>query len=248
VLRHRRHGRYELSPGGPIQPSVGIWNLRELIRRTAVMDQEIGKHAMNMSHITNTAIAPVISFAQSHITWEDRMGDSDFQDRFSREYIRAESTGRQHGNVPFVLMLVQSTDPKKAAWANRTGAGVILTHELRALNEENFVAGYKRLLAFGYGKPESRVFNYWQADNPVRIEGTDATTLAVTKPGGGRAMIVVCDYGNGGEVSVGVDAAALSLKPTFAARDAESGQALTVVDGKVRFPIKKHDFRMIVLE
>ena len=34
----------------------------------------------------------------------------------------------------------------------------------------------------------------------------------------------------------------------LAAKDAETGEALSVAAGKIIFPLKKHDFRMITLE
>jgi hypothetical protein len=237
---------YELSPG-TIQPSVGLWNMRELIRRTAVLFHEMNKRPMNMPHTTNTGIAPILSFAQMHVTWEDRQGDSDFQDRFSRDYIRAESIGRQHGSVPCVLALVQGPDEKKNEWARRTFAGAALVHELKSiLNDDPYRGCFLKLLQFGYGKPDVRVFDYWQPDQPVRVEGSDVATLVVSKAG--SAMVVVCDYGNGGSLAMNVDTKALGLKSGFAAKDAETGEAISVADGKVMFPLKKHDFRMIVLE
>ncbi len=182
-----------------------------------------------------------------HVTWEDRQGDSDFQDRFSRDYIRAESIGRQHGSVPCVIPLVQGPDEKKNEWARRTFAGVALTHELKSvLNDDPYRGCFLKLLQFGYGKPDVRVFNYWQPENPVRVDGTDATTLVVSKPG--SAMIVVCDYANGGSPTLYVDTKALGLKADFAAKDAETGEALPVAEGKVTFALKTHDFRMVVLE
>lgn len=53
--------------------------------------------------------------------------DADFQDRYSRDYIRAESTGRQSGKVPFLLTLISGPDEKRNAWAKQTNAGVTLT-------------------------------------------------------------------------------------------------------------------------
>src|SRR5205814_1199600 len=61
---------YELSPG-IIQPSVGLWNMRELIRRTAILFHEMKKRPMNVPHMTNTSIAPTLSFAQMQLGWED---------------------------------------------------------------------------------------------------------------------------------------------------------------------------------
>ncbi|MBI4025290.1 MAG: hypothetical protein HY360_09945 [Verrucomicrobia bacterium] len=237
---------YELSPG-TIQPSVGLWNMRELIRRTAILDHEMKKRPMNMVHSTNTGIAPIMAFSHSHLTMEDRQGDSDFQDRFSRDYLRAESIGLQHGSVPFALELVQGPDEKKNAWARRTAAGVMLTHEIKSImNSDLYRSCFRLLLQFGYGKPDVRVFNYWQPNNPVRVEGADVATLVMSKPG--SAMIVACDYANGGNLTLTLDAKSLGLKSGFAAKDAETGEALPVTDGKVTFALKKHDFRMVVLE
>ena len=44
-------------PGGTVQPSAGIWNMRALVRSGAVLAHELGKPNRNMVHITNTAIA-----------------------------------------------------------------------------------------------------------------------------------------------------------------------------------------------
>lgn len=60
---------YDL-PDGSLQPAAGLWDMRELIRRTAVMKHELGRRACaDQPHITNTAIAPILSFAGSHLTW-----------------------------------------------------------------------------------------------------------------------------------------------------------------------------------
>ena len=107
--------------------------------------------------MTNTAIVPVLSFCSTQLSWEDRQGDADFQDRFSRDYIRAETIGRQSGNVPFTCALINGgTDDAKNQWILRTYAGVILTHELKprapAVAYRAYWDNFLRLLAFGYGK------------------------------------------------------------------------------------------------
>ena len=237
---------YELSPG-VIQPAVGLWNMRELIRRTAVFFHEMKKRPMNMAHATNTGIAPTLSFCQTQLAWEDHSGDSDFQDRFSRDYLRAESIGLQHGNVPFALVLVSGPDEKKNAWASRTATGVLLTHEIRSImNDDPYRGCLGRLIEFGYGKPDVPVFNYWQPDNPARVEGADVTTLVVSKPG--SAVVVVCDYGNGGDLKLTLDPS-LKRGGTIRAKDMETNEPLVVAaDGKVQFALKKHDFKLILVE
>ncbi|MDQ3030694.1 MAG: hypothetical protein M3R09_11865, partial [Actinomycetota bacterium] len=234
-------------PDGTVQPSAGIWNMRELVRRGAVLAHELGKPNRNMVHITNTAVAPILSFAGTSLTWEDRVGDADFQDRFSRDYILAESIGRQHGTVPFVLPLAHGSDPAKVAWAQRTGAGATLVHELGTHAWPEYTEARQRLLDFGYGGPEVQVSNYWQPDHPVKVEGSDCATLVASRPG--RAVVVVCDYGEGGDLKLRLDAGVLGLQGPLAATDMEAGTPLAVgAAGEVLLPIKRHDFRMVLVE
>jgi hypothetical protein len=61
-------------------------------------------------------------------------------------------------------------------------------------------------------------------------------------------LVVVCDYGNGGNLTLNVDTKTLGLKPDFTARDAETKEAIPVQNGRVSFPIKRHDFRMVLIE
>lgn len=235
-------------PADGIRPAVGLWAMRDLIRRTAVLDQEMGRPARNMLHTTNAAVAPVLAFGQMLLTWEDQKGDKDFQDRHSREYLRAESIGRQHGMVPFGMVLADTKDPAKQAWIQRTAAGVALVHELRfGGGPKVWRDAFQKLLDFGYGRPEVAVHNYWQPDSPVAVVGTDAATLCVSKPG--EAIVVVCDYGQGGDVALKLDARSLGLDGKFSAWNEETGAALPVgPDGRVKFQLGRHDFCVIAVK
>lgn len=239
---------YEL-PDSSVQPSAGLFDMRELIRRTAVLGHELGRRGRaNQVHITNTAIAPILSFAGTHLTWEDRAGDMDFQDRFSRDYIRAESTGRQHGNVPFALVLIHGADANKTAWARRTMAGVALVHEIRPINPiEDNEKNLKTLYAYGYGQAATTTYNYWDADVPVTLSRADASHLVVTRPG--SALVLVCDYGNGGDVLLKPDLARLGIAGKLTATDTETGKPVEVTaDGQARIVLKKHDFALVKLK
>jgi hypothetical protein len=233
---------------GNIQPSAGLWDMRALLRRAMIFGQEEGKINGNMTHMTNTAIAPIIGLGRTQATWEDRPGDTDFQDRFSRDYIQAESIGRQFGNVPIVLNLIRGTDQARLDWAYRTSAAVMLTHELKPWGKkygkpDAFWNNYDRLTAFGYGAPPVKVWNYWQSDYPAQISG-ETSSLLLSKAG--STLLVVCDYGEGGDFKVRLDAGVLGLKGKLSAKDAESGATLAVsTNGEISFNLKKHDFKVI---
>lgn len=234
-------------PSGFTQPSMGLFNLREFVRRTARMYLELGRPPQNIVHMTNTAIVPVLSFAQMNYTWEDKAGAADFQDRFSRDYIRAESLGLQQGNVPFALWLVQADTPEKLAWVERTGTGVMLVHEIKTSDGGDlFWKIYHDLLDFGYGKPDVAVSQYWKKGHPARVEGSDAVTLVLSRAG--SALVLVCDYGEGGDLVLRLERAALGLPERGVARNVETGQALELAaDGAIRFSLRKHDFRLILV-
>jgi hypothetical protein len=245
---------YEL-PDGTIQPASGLFDMRELVRRTAVLQHEMGRgFQANQVHLTNTAITPILSFAGSHLTWEDRVGEMDYQDRYSREYIRAESTGRQHGNAPFVLhlcgQLMRPTDEAakaKRKWLDRTLTGVALVHEIRASGRvEVFDDMLKILYEFGYGDESTKVFNYWAPDLPVSLSRDDTSHLVIARPDG--AMVVVCDYGEGGELLLSPHLGRLGFSAMAGAVDVETGQPLEILpSGAVRLSLAKHDFKVVRL-
>ena len=98
---------------GEIQPSCGIFSMRALIRRCAVMMSEIGKDPRdNWVHMTNTAMAPVSAFAGVHYDWEDTAGDTTIQQRYTRAYVLATAIGRQMGCRVGVMGYFATKDPK----------------------------------------------------------------------------------------------------------------------------------------
>jgi hypothetical protein len=239
-------------PDGQLQPSAGLWNMRALVRRGAVLAAELGKPDRDMVHMSNTAIAPILSFATSQLSWENHAGDSDFQDRFSRDYIQTVNTGRQFGNLPITLTVnqISSTDPQKVNWINRTAAGVMLTHEIKPLLRQYptdpFFENYDRLVNFGYGQPVVAVYNYWDKSTfPAQVSG-DTSSIIVSKPG--HAMMIVCDWGDGGNMQVKLDTKVLSLNGTLKVTDAETGEALNVSGDTISFTLKKHDFEVIQID
>jgi hypothetical protein len=148
------------------------------------------------------------------------------------------------------LTLISGPDAAKNEWVKRTNTGVTLTHEIKPHTpyyaNSGFYTAFHRLLDFGYGKPETRTWNYWDADFPLRVEGSETSSLVVSKPG--SAVIIVCDYGSGGDMRLTLNSA-LGLGVKFTAKDMESNEVVAVAEGgKITFPLKKHDYRMILVE
>jgi len=235
---------------GRLHPSMGLWHMRELIRRTAVMYHEQGKHGVFIPHMTNTNLVPTLAFANVALDWEWQYGDRDFQDRFSPDLTVAQTLGRQTGCVPLILSggLYDRSNPK-FPWAMRTRLGVCLVHELRVWDygPEEEVALLKKLHEFGYGEPDCQVFNYWDDGHPVAVTGTEAKTIALSR--GGKAVVVVTDYGDGGDCTVKLEAAKLGVPTAAKATDLETGKAITgdLANG-FTFALKKNDFGVLLVE
>lgn len=236
---------------GRIHPSMGLWAMRDLVKRTAFLFHEEGRPVFaNVIHMTNACIVPIMAFANINLDWEWQYGNRDFQDRFTPELTVAETIGRQCGNIPLILSGGYWNAPDDVkAWINRTRTGVCLVHELRVWDwqPKEMWELYRKLFDFGYGEPDCRVFNYWDEGFPLQISGVNAKALLLLR--GNKALAIVTDYGEGGKATVQLDLTRLKLPATIKPRDLESGEALErPAPGAAAFSLKKHDFRVVIWE
>ena len=143
-------------PTGQIQPSSGIFNMRALVKRCAVLQTELGKDARgNWVHMTNTAIAPVLAFAGVNYDWEDSSGLNPPQVKYPRDYILACTIGRQFGNRVGIMGYFDSSLDKKGETylrLERCRAGVLLAYEMRGVGE-SYASAHKLLCDWGYRTP-----------------------------------------------------------------------------------------------
>ena len=238
-------------PGGDIQPASGIFNQRAQVRRCSVLQREHGwTDDKNWVHMTNTALAPVLSFAGMNYDWEDTYGDMAIQERYSRECILAQSIGRQFGNQVAVMGYFATKDPKseKLKWLHRTGTGVCLAHELQWSRVKEWRDAHALLVEWGYGLPTTRVWNYWDEDVPfpVVVSGIEAASLAMAKKSEHEAMVVVSSFSaKDGSVTLKPDAATLGLASGWNALDAESDEKLPVSCGAVKMDVPAYGFRIV---
>jgi hypothetical protein len=236
---------------GKVHPSMGLWAMRDLVKRTAFLFNEEGRPVFsNVIHMTNACLVPIMAFANINLDWEWQYGNRDFQDRFTPELTVAETIGRQCGNIPLILSggMKPENDAQKA-WLQRTRTGVCLVHEIRVWDwqPKEMYDLYRKLFDFGYGEKDCRVYNYWDEGFPLRIEGVSAKGIVLVR--GGQALAIVTDYGEGGECRLQLDMAALKLTGMSKAMDVETGEAITcAAPGEATFALKKHDYRAVVWE
>jgi hypothetical protein len=235
-------------PDGRTQAASGVYGMRNLVKRGAVLQAEMGRDIFNMVHMTNTNIMPIVSLAQISYDWEDHGGVTPFQERYSKPYIQALTIGRQAGNFPAVLANIRGGSKESRKWCERTATGVMLTHELRwTKGKKPHWDTVKLIYDFGYGQPENKVYNYWNKETyPVKISGPDNSSLVMDKKDG--AMIMVCDYskkGGNNAYSVKPDLSKLGLSNNFNAFNLETGKQLQVINGAIKFKLKRHDLIII---
>lgn len=240
-------------PSGQIQPSSGIFNMREIVKRCAVLQAEMGRDTRgNWVHMTNTAMAPVLSFADVNYDWEDTSGVQPHQVKYPKDYILACSIGRQFGNRVGIMGYFaepQGTKEeveRKKAWLDRTAVGVMLTHEFRWNGHRQYDAAHKLLCDWGYRKPDVKVWNYWDEDVkfPVEASGVDVATIAMSRNGEG--IIVVSSFSKeDGKAVLRPDCGTLGVAQDFRAIDMETGRELPVVDGAIEVALGKYDFAIV---
>jgi hypothetical protein len=244
------------SAGGDIVPASGIWGLRDLARRTFVMMNERGMLPFTFPHMTSFNPLPMMSFATVQYDWEWQYSLGDVQDRFTRELILLMTTGDLAGVWPVPL-----GDAGKLAddpWTQRTFTAVRLVHELdgyggwgstwvkaHADNRKLFAA-VEQLL----DEPKCQVWRYWdERPQPVTAAGTgDVPTIVYAVPGSKALAIAVSYAPKDQQIALQVDLKAFGLAEDCAITDAETGEALKLADGKLAFPLKKHDLKLILLK
>jgi hypothetical protein len=247
-------GNAWLDEKGDVHPGLGLFHLRELIKRTAIMLWQEGRTAdpqrlpfISLSHMTNTTIVPILSFGNCTMDWEWKYGYDDFQDRFAADLTVAETLGRQVGAWGTILG-GGHPDPKDPrtprVWRSRLG--VCLVHEIQAFDYQPKQDSdlYAKLFEFGYGLPDCTVFNYWEPPHPASVTGLDARTLVLAR--GGQAIVVVTDYGGGGTARLELKLEALGVPAAATATDLESGAAVERLGaGGFRFELPAHEFKVL---
>jgi len=260
-----------------LQPSLGIFSMRELVRRTAIMYHELGLEPFTIAHMTNNALVPVLAFANLSLDWEDHYGMTDFQTRFSQDLLEAQSMGLQAGVIPLgmggIIRAAETTDVEFAR-VTRTMIGVSLVHEVKpwsAFDRAEVLGATKPLMDFGYGLDDCTVYPYWGVIQPVEVTNWDGRlTKTLVAKRDGKAMVVVTDFGaavpsrNEFDLKVNVSQLGLPPRPVVQVVGNPSnamvaGCALktapepgeTVVrltsDSKVRIEVSKHDFCILQL-
>lgn len=235
---------YETPEG--MQPSCGVFRMREQVKRTAIMQKELGydpRH--NWIHMTDTPIAPISAFAGVHYDLEDAREATSLQQRYSRERLLAGSLGRQFGVPVATMAYYLRRKDGRTAEIERSNIGVSLTFEFWwRRGPDMYHALYRKLRAWGYGEKGLAVWNWWDAPRyPVTIKGIESSSIVMSK--GGRGLFIVSNWGGGEKVRAAFDVKTLGIAPGAVVTDFETGAPLVLTDAALEFTVAKGDFRII---
>jgi len=237
---------------GSITPAAGIWQLRELCKRTFVMMNERGIPPITFPHMTSFNPLPMMSFATVQYDWEWKYSLGDVQNRHSRELILLISNGEHAGvwPVPLADHGPKANDP----WEQRTFTAARLVHELDGFGgfgntwQESHRQNAKLAepILELLDEPGLEVYRYWdERTQPVSTGHADLPCIVYSLPGK-RTVVAVVSYADGDrEASLAVDTEALGLGANCVIEDTENGEHLALKEGAVTIMLKKHDVRVL---
>jgi hypothetical protein len=231
---------------GEVHPSLGIWRIRELVRRLATMMYEKGHEPFVYVHMTNANLIPAFAFAQANLDWEWKYGSNDYQERFTPDYIRAVSTGRQTGTLAVVLGGNAGVDAQSPEYVRltRTGLALVLPHQLFFYAQADGATSVRarEIISAYVSRPETKSLFYWENREVVQAPGNLLVTAHVLPE---KLLLVIGNTGEGGTFPVELDPAGLGVPPPVSAVNAESGEPIVLQGNRVEVPLPRHDFALI---
>jgi len=241
-------------PNGQVQPSAGMWARREYMKRIWTIHQTLAPPdalpAM-MIHMTNTHIIPYMTWNMENLDLEWKFGPEPQQSKFPADFLRAESLGRQSGNVPFVLDAIQETKTQAEYNAvERTRFGTMMVHEIRyQIPGPGNTGLFKVLTDFGYGTDNCQVYNYWQTAYPVKASDPLAKSLLLKN--GKDLLLLICTWNpKAADVTFTLDTKALGVTPTVAFNEEKPAEPFTytVKTPSVTLPLDGYGVRIVHLQ
>jgi hypothetical protein len=236
---------------GQIQPSAGIWDLRDYHKRMWILQQQVQPGVpfplMKSLHITNGMLIPVVGWSDILLdlewTWEGGTKP------FPTELLEIESTGRQAGCYPHIhyfLIGMRNMYPNgyrkpydkkmaRAEWGMRS-VYEILRYKARGVSFDQW---NKIISNFGYGTKQCRVYNYWEDNYPLTVSNNQVKTILLKN--GSKYMVIVQSWlDTPCKTNVAMNRYAIT-----SAFNSETGKAVQLAKGKLQLSLEPYGMRII---
>lgn len=234
---------------GEVHPSFSLWALREHARRQVVAMVKRGLDPWLAIHHTNANILPALGFATNTMGMEWKYGRSDYQERYSPDYIRTVNQGLQGGFYPTSLEGIFEVDgPAERTRVSRTMFAALLPHEIRPTLQytcdwRQYEKIMTSMMEFGIAGDDCSYTAYWDRANPVRWN--DDSVLVSVYRRGGRLLCVIGSYA---DADVELRLSLASGAAILSARDVETGAGIGVSGGVATLPLKRRDFALVEMD
>ncbi|HOK57036.1 MAG TPA: hypothetical protein PKV21_06620 [bacterium] len=221
---------------GTIMSSTGLWGLRELVKRTFIMMNELGKEPFTMVHMTSTQILPLYSFATIQLDLEWKYSKEFMQNKFPREYLRLVSSGDLPGTWPMVIGDEQ-TDKKAYI-------GVSIIHDIIDRTSQWYKQYRKPFIDMAEKGENLIVYRYWdERQQPIYTKNPDLPGIVYCIPGKESLYGVVSYLKEDTEDTVFIHPEILKLNK-YKVIDMETNQEIPVENNTFKLKIKKYDFKV----
>ena len=233
----------EQDESGRWHGNFGILEMREIVRRAAVMQHLAGVNPRLLQiHMTNCLLVPAFAFGTSMLSWEDHFGEEIFQKRFAVDYMRAESLGTQVGAEAIALDGIRRISYDEKEWRKsrfrfltRTQHALLLPAGVKTwmrpaipyngVDREELFAIMAPLSKFEIWSDDCEFIAFYDDDGAVSGAPAGVLTASYRRPGKVLA-IFGNSSGNDCEFAVRVDRKRLGLPADAKAYDGETGNPL----------------------
>ncbi|MDD3952723.1 MAG: DUF6067 family protein [Lentisphaeria bacterium] len=236
---------------GSIQPYFDIFDMRALIKRTAVMLWQENKTLLDgrpflIAHMTNTNLVPFMSFTSMTLDLEAFYGSTDFQERFSDGWLLNSTIGTQTGNIPQILVQNSGTHIE---WLTRTFLAVTMPYDLPVVMvaggiTNTFHKSWDMLRNFGYGTADVESFPCWNSP-PVKTANKDVR-IAVHRHRKRQESILCIGSKTKTDLTVELSLAGLNYQ-TNQITDLENGKELPCNGTNLQLSLPGYDFRILLV-
>ena len=270
-------GRGYKLPDGRVQPEYAIFETRRYLLRLRAAFAEQGKTGNLVLHLTNNFVGPWVGAADIVLDGEMNViypaMNQDFMDVWNKERLRLDVPAQWGSAVNFLQEYQGDWDNARLAKAMRSYSGALIAHDVLASSNAN---GLNQPLwigrdRFGIEASDVQFAGYWQP-NGVQSRAPGVTVSVWKRPG--KVLLAVVNWGEATDAQIELNAKTLGLgdAATWKVSDAEANTvvnksyahganvdlpgawnsasegAVTRAGATLTVPVKRHDYRQIIVE
>jgi len=250
---NEKHGCGYRAADGTRKPTYPIFAVRKLMHGLAAVIHPRG--GLVNAHQSTCCVTPTLAFADSYWDGEQFGGGQLSKDALKSlplEAFRAEFMGRNFG-VPAEYLVYE----RPPSWTFDTALALTMLHDVRV--RPSGVGGQLEKMAkiwavmSRFGVEKAQWHPYWET-KPLATAQPDAVKVSLysragVRGKGGRALLVVSNLSadQAATAQVSLDLVRLGVGGK-AAKDAVSGEAMVMNDGRVMVPLQPMRMRMVWVE